>query len=61
MPRVEHTVKIHLATYKSATALVASIRRSGWAVVGVQRDDTPTLATVIAEGLVLLAKKEKTK
>lgn len=46
--RATETVKLHEPVYKKLSALVMLIRRHGWVVVGLNRSDTPTNATVIA-------------
>ena len=57
MAQVGHTIKIHTDAYQRATKLVAALAQRGWGAIGVKRAGVPTLASVIAEGLVLLETK----
>ncbi len=61
MARVMHTVKLHTEAYQRALKLVATLAQRGWGAAGVKAAGVPTLATVIAEGLILLETKLEKK
>jgi hypothetical protein len=48
------TIKIRSSAYDRLQALLARLASHGWRSVGVDREDPPTIADVVDEGLQLL-------
>lgn len=48
------TVRVPITAYNRAHALLDVVAPGGWAMVGANRGDRPTLGTLIDEGLSLL-------
>lgn len=59
--RATETVKLHVPAYRKLLGLVAEVRRNGWTVLGLNRSDPPTSATVIAVALDKLQKEVEEK
>ena len=52
-------VKLSYSTYEQARALLAQVSRHGWASIGVDRDDPPSLGSVIEEAMKLLSSRAR--
>ena len=62
MPRKDRqTVALSSSTMDKARDLSALASRHGWAALGADRDDLPTMVAIIDEALNVLAARAKSK
>lgn len=52
-------VRVRREDYEAATELVKTLSQNGWKSVGIEREDAPSIAAVVSEGIRLLAAKAK--
>jgi hypothetical protein len=52
-------VKLQRETYDAIKALLSHVSRNGWASVGIERDDPPSIGGLIDESVRLLAARQK--